>query len=154
MNPVMREHLWPLLAHMMEDEDIGPVQAAEAVMSELSDTQLRELALPAIKVYARMIHRSQQRKGERDAAAMVEDYKVPINEARSMLADNTFPLPGGVRVKWLEATADQHLKRARMLRAIAAGTIATADQHETAAKDIRKAGVKCLQDLSQQEVAA
>jgi hypothetical protein len=65
----------------------------------------------------------------------------------SALLTSTFALPDGTRVKWGEATVDQHQQRASMFSKQATAAVENAARHINAIRDIEKAGAGCLNDL-------
>lgn len=122
-------------------------------------------AVIAMPEFAEFAHRLVAATVANQARAMVRDHEHQVDAAlavartaqdraaaRRQLIGDTFLLPDGTAVRWLEATAEQHDARAEWLESHAAAVMATADRHRVAAAEIRAAGVSCLADLD--EVAA
>jgi hypothetical protein len=72
---------------------------------------------------------------------------VDPSAARKKLVREGFWIPSCGFVKWLEATAEQHIERAQQQRLRVGTLLQDVERHERAAKDIRDAGVTCLADL-------
>lgn len=78
----------------------------------------------------------------------------PALDRKAMYLRMKFALGDGTEVTWGDATVDQHLARIAMLERQVAGVSQTIERHRYAVDAIRKAGVSCLADLPNEEVAA
>lgn len=136
--------------------------------AELSDESVAILVLKRLKVPAstsivltpvvstavEMVRRQPVRNAERSAFKKITNAlgsAVDVVAMRAALADETFALGDGRRVKWGEATVEQHAERIVMLEKLVAGTQRTIEQHRDAVEMIEVAGVACLNEI---EVAA
>jgi hypothetical protein len=115
----------------------------EAVCQQIPRRGLMEMVRPLIRSHIRNMMRNEAHRVER--LAVSERSSEPA--AYGMLTGEAFVLPGGVWVRWLDATAEQHRERAEWLTVQAAGLLETAKRHEDAAARIEKAGVTCLAEL-------
>lgn len=134
------------------EPEADPDTLADAVLSGLSHDDLRALVRPMFVREASLRLREVTRRSERRAAVAMRTPNLSVaaslDAVRSELAAASFiPEPGEPRVAWLDATPDQHARRARWLRQMAGHCVATADLHERWAKRIRLAGATCMRDL-------
>lgn len=74
-------------------------------------------------------------------------------QARKQLAEEFFALGDGRRVRWGEATVEEHRQRIEMLERMRAGLADTVALHAEAIAAIEAAGVVCLDEI-EREVAA
>jgi len=118
---------------------------------------IAKLAKPLVLNAARSIERSDVRAVEseiRASNALKTDRRALATgltwpQRLKILLDQEFALPGGAgRVKWGDATVDQHLNRATYLRRLSDSIRATAELHESAAREIKTNKVSCLRDLA------
>lgn len=128
------------------NEGMTPEQAADDVLRRARKVDLVAYVRPLVIHEARRLERRNTLAVEREVDARIADGEDPLS-VRRKLAQETFILPSGERVGWLDATAEQHLLRAGWQRNQAGTLIADADRHEAAAEAIRSAGVTCLRDL-------
>lgn len=126
-------------------EGVAPEVAAAMSLDGMTKAQLIEFVRPEVERLARTIDRSRVRRVEHRTLP-VTDGKTSPDGLSDLLAE-CFLLPDDGFVRWGEATAEQHERRAVWQRSNAAEIIADAERHEWAATLIRSAGATCLNDL-------
>lgn len=133
------------------DQHEDNYKAAGALLDDLKVTGRARDALFAIVVEAVLIQRRHQtRRVERRAFTRRPELGAHDQVlARKELAAESFALGDGRRVRWLEATVDDHQERIEMLRKKADGLRHSIRFHEVAIAQIQKAGVRCLAELKE-----
>jgi hypothetical protein len=127
------------------EEYDNPADATDAYLDSLSVDEMREELYPHIR--DRMGHMM------RAVSLPAEDRQFPRGwqqsppESIGDLSEEVFSLLDGTRVRWGQATAEQHEARAAMQRAYANRSLEDAKRHDWAAETIRTRGVTCLDDL-------
>jgi hypothetical protein len=137
------------LIRSFDDEKID----TDALVEKLIDIILAATPEQA-RAYLRTALAAQVHTVHRIAAQAVEEMVddeirvgVDPSAARKKLVSECFFIPSVGLVRWLEATAEQHLERAAYQRSRAVVVIKDAERHERAAKDIIEAGVTCLAEI-------
>lgn len=140
--PTLYGHIRDAIADGMDDSE----QITARVIDELSDEEqenwLHRLVGYEVNRIRRRATRQREIKVRTDIAAGADP-----THARRTLMNDSFVLPDGRWVMWLEATADDHLARAGWLRSQEESIRETRVMHEQAARLITEAGVRCLADL-------
>lgn len=131
------------LTQMIGRQGMTPVDAADAIF-ELDHDTLVDLVRPLIVQEGRRYVRSRTRRIEHRVSFGDQESRA---DARIRLARESFSLPDGRNVRWLDATVDDHLARAAWQRVFADSCIADAELHEKAAAEIEAAGVTCLREI-------
>ena len=132
-------------AEVWEDDD----KAAEAALDDLGklNQRARGLLLPVLSEAVLMVRRADTRQVERATPVRaVWDGETSLERRRQRL-EQTFPLPDGRRVSWLEATVADHLARIEYLRLHIAGVERTIAEHQDAIDLIQRLGGSCLGDV-------
>lgn len=123
-----------------------PDEAADRVLGSVAKAQLAALVRPLLVLEANRVARSLVRGIEREMDDRIAHGEDPISVRRKLSAE-TFALPNGTRVAWLDATAADHRARARWQMKLAGACSADADRHLAAALAIEAAGASCLREI-------
>lgn len=129
----------------------------------LDDEQLvRECASRYVATEYRRLGRARNRDVERNTKirqraderlrarvrVVAEEWKAELHaEWDLQLMDSTFSVGDGVVVRYGDATAEQHARRAELLENMAAGDLHTASIHRRAVDDITDAGAATLDEV-------
>lgn len=134
----------------------GLVEGGESDDWAITDAVLAVMPFDVLRAAARhQVHvdvRNARRKWARDVEAQLGpparlDRAAWVSKA-ALLLQESFLLPDGRRVAWLDASAADHLARAGWHRGLADAAVLNAARHEAAAQTILDAGVTCLRDLT------
>lgn len=134
----------------------GLVEGGETDDWAITEAVLAVMPLESLRSAARhQVHvdvRNARRKWARDVEAQLGpparlDRAAWVSKA-ALLLQESFLLPDGRRVAWLDASAADHLARAGWHRGLADAAVLNAARHEAAAQTILDAGVTCLRDLT------
>ena len=132
----------------------GIEDATWAYLNALSIEELRAKLFPYVRNSMRILKRNRCRAIERlvftgdDGDGTAEErHAVDLLAERRKLVDESFALPDGRRVRWLDATAADHRARAEWQRSKAKGHIDDAERHEVAASVIEEFNVSCLAEI-------
>lgn len=145
---------WQLLAKYAADVD-DDVTATELLFDDLganprTRTALFGLVLQAIRHERRHLTRNVERAARvetRNGLGVSHDAVL----ARKELREQTFALGDTQRVRWGEATVEQHRQRIEMLDAMRLGLEKTIARHAAAIEQIQAAGVTCLDEIEDNE---
>jgi len=126
----------------IEDDD----EAAWAYLGGLNEYELRGQLFPhvhreIVRLRRQRIVRPALKPRTMNAAA------VDLLARREALMRETFVLSDGTRVRWLQATPEQHRDRAMLQRRLAGQYLEEAQRHEDAAELIEQRGVTCLAEI-------
>jgi L-lactate utilization protein LutC len=142
-----RTDLRAMIAHEVAG-GLGPRDAAQAAVAQLSAEQLRDSVMPIAEGLARDVIRRQARRVEDDAFAVVEETgEFSVVLGREELVAQHFALPDGRWVRWDTATADDHIARAQWQETYASACTIDAQRHRQAAAFISQNGVTCLAEI-------
>lgn len=114
---------------------------------------LREKLFPYTRAHMVGLKRARVRTiedevfADSDGALKSESPTANLLTNRLLLVTETFSLPDGSRVAWLEATVAQHNERAAMQRRLAGTCLVDAERHDQAAKLITESNVTCLAEI-------
>lgn len=134
------------------DDNRKAAEAALDALAPLTDWA-RGLLFPILAEAILMERRTQARHVERSVPIVsVWTGSSTVEQRRNRLAQ-TFPLPDGRRVSWLEATEADHLARVAYLRRHVSGVMVTIAEHEAAIGLLRDRGVSCLGEIGSEAVA-
>ena len=124
-------------------------KAAEEALGDLGrlSQRARGLLLPILSEAVLMVRRADTRQVERATPVRAVWEGETSVERRRLRLEQTFPLPDGRRVSWLEATVADHLARIEYLRLHIAGVERTIAEHEDAIELIQRLGGSCLGDV-------
>lgn len=136
------------LDEFIKDGKTNEQIAAAIVQAVISRKLSAQSILPIIAAEVGRKRRHAVRDVEHEVDA---DIRAGVSPAIAMKkhddAKSHFLGQGHVLVHWLDATAEDHLYRARHQRMFAASVTVDAERHEAAAKQIEDNGVTCLRDL-------
>lgn len=160
------------------NERDSTTSTANAVAAAIGlSEELTELLRPALVQYCRMVLRGDARFRERNfrrperrphdrpipPPTSVEPPTSPIGvrtrsanprqDALRRAAHDRFSTYRGVSVLWLDATAEDHQYRITMMEKAIAGSRKTIRYHEKSLRRIRAAGVSCLRDIPDLDLA-
>lgn len=155
--PEMAMTTWGRLREVASQYDDSEAAArAYLKLIGVRSAKVRDELLPVLSWAMSTMHRSVVRGAERQAFGSARrEVGDPIDmvSLRADLVANSFILPDGRKVAWLEATEVEHGLRIEMLQRDIAGIAETIARHEWAILQIREHRVTCLGEIRDADVA-
>jgi hypothetical protein len=152
----MADSLWKIIA---DNEDGSPITdlTALVVARVLSEhpAVAEQLLAPVIRAQIRLYRRHEVRERENEAfgtgsmrrsAQEAGTAVSPLEGIRAIVRDSFWCPLTNSRVKWGEATVEQHRSRAEYQRTQGLSLIEDASRHDFAVELITEAGVTCLDE--------
>lgn len=141
----LRDHVGQYDANKISDKEV----AAQILLALKVNREAATLLLPILTEAVRLERRKIAQANE--VAAFVG--KPNGKDLRAALVEETFAVGDGRRVKWLDATVEDHEARIAYQQRLIGAIASDVDRHQLAIKLIQNHGATCLRDVPEDDLA-